>query len=110
MLEVVSAALGLGILGSLNGFTAAKIAAKPLRNFLGHAVIFSVCFLEMKRRVVAGAERQHLWVNTLRTSRYVNDAIDTGAPTYLLANLPVMVASYSGCLATVGVFAFIFRR
>jgi len=109
MLEVVSAGVGFGIYGALKGFSAAK-DSKPVRKFIGHSLIFAVCLFEVNRRISIDSERQHLWVNTHRTSRFVNDAIDTGTPKYLLANLPVLMGVYSGCLASVGILAFIFRR
>jgi len=110
MLEVISAAVGFGIYGALRGFSDVKYSAKPLRLISGHALICCLCLAELRRRSVIDVEREHLWINTHRTSRFVNDAIDTGTPKYLLSNMPVMVAAFSGALATVGGLAFIFRR
>jgi len=110
MLEVISAAVGFGIYGALRGFSDVKYYPKPLRLITGHALVCCLCLAELRRRSVVDLEREHLWINTHRTSRFFNDAIDTGSPKYLLSNLPVMVAAFSGSLATVASFAFIFRR
>ena len=110
MLEVISAAIGVGIYGAYKGFSGIKLKSSPLRLLSGHALICAFCLFEMKRRITLDTERQHLWVNTLRTSNVVNDAIDSGTPKYLLANLPCLVAAYSGALASIGSLALVFRR
>jgi hypothetical protein len=81
-----------------------------MRLLSGHALICAGCFLEVKRRIAIDEEREHLWPTTYRTSRIFNDSIDTGTPKYLIANLPILIAAYSGSLALVGSFALVFRR
>ena len=110
MLEVVSACIGVGIYGTLKGFTQVKTVAKPVRLLTGHALICAACLLEVKRRIEVDKERMHLWPSIYRTSLYINDAIDSGSPKYLLANLPLLIAVYSGSLSIVGSLALILRR
>ena len=110
MLEVFSAAIGFGIYGAYKGFSGIKVTAKPVRLLAGHGLIFTFCLFEIKRRMAVDSERQHLWVNTLRTSTIFDDAIDSGTPKYLLANLPLLIAAFSGALASVGSLGLIFRR